>query len=157
MPAGDFFAQYPERVAQTCLALREAIRSALPQVQEEVDPAGRVVGYNCGPGYAGLICTIIPSKAGVKLGIVNGATLPNPDGLRSFKPLIPHGDPAPALASNERALSARPSRSLHVRRHSVRQVTLQKFIQDLSLNCSLQLPGPALWQRLTGSGGSRSK
>ncbi|MEO7406588.1 MAG: DUF1801 domain-containing protein [Vicinamibacterales bacterium] len=81
MPAGDFFADYPEQVARTCHALREVIQSALPAVQEEVDPAGRVVGYNCGPGYAGLICTIIPSKAGVKLGIVNGATLPNPDGL----------------------------------------------------------------------------
>jgi hypothetical protein len=81
MRAADFFAQYPDNVAETCLALRQAIHAALPQVQEEVDPAGRVVGYNRGPGYAGVICTIIPSKTGVKLGIVNGATLADPDGI----------------------------------------------------------------------------
>ncbi len=33
------------------------------------------------PGYAGLVCTIIPSKTGVKLGVVRGATLPDPHGL----------------------------------------------------------------------------
>jgi hypothetical protein len=81
MPARQFFAGYPESVAETCLALRGAIQAALPLAKEEVDKTGGVVGYSCGPGYAGLICTIIPSKAGVKLGIVNGATLADPDGL----------------------------------------------------------------------------
>ena len=46
-----------------------------------LDRAGHVAGYGCGAGYKDLICTIILSKTGVKLGIVNGATLPDPKGL----------------------------------------------------------------------------
>jgi hypothetical protein len=40
-----------------------------------------VIGYGFGPGYSGLVCTIIPSKKGVKLGVVYGARLPDPHGL----------------------------------------------------------------------------
>jgi type II secretory pathway pseudopilin PulG len=34
-----------------------------------------------GSGYSGLVCTIIPSKTGVKLGIVGSARFPDPKGL----------------------------------------------------------------------------
>jgi hypothetical protein len=40
-----------------------------------------VIGYGHGSGYADMICTIILSKTGVKLGIVGGADLPDPRGL----------------------------------------------------------------------------
>lgn len=46
-----------------------------------VDAQDKVLGYGFGPGDADLICTIILSNRGVKLGIVGGATLPDPDGL----------------------------------------------------------------------------
>lgn len=46
-----------------------------------LDRPGHVVGYGFGTGYKELICTIILSKTGVKLGIVNGATLADPKGL----------------------------------------------------------------------------
>ena len=39
------------------------------------------MGYGFGPGYSDAICTIIPSKTGIKLGIVDGASLEDPDGL----------------------------------------------------------------------------
>ena len=79
--AAAFLDEYPDGVAETAKALRAAILAALPKADETVDRTGRVVGYSFGPGYAGLICTIIPSKTGVKLGIVNSATLPDPAGL----------------------------------------------------------------------------
>jgi hypothetical protein len=40
-----------------------------------------VIGYGHNDGYKGMFCTIILSKGGVKLGIVNGASLPDPNGL----------------------------------------------------------------------------
>jgi hypothetical protein len=79
--AADFLALYPETVRDVGIALRAVILAALPRVEETVDRPGRIVGYGFGPGYADAICTIIPSKTGIKLGIVNGASLDDPDGL----------------------------------------------------------------------------
>jgi hypothetical protein len=79
--AETFFDGYPAAVADTAKTLRSVIRSTLPGVEETVDRPDRVVGYGFGEGYTGLVCTIIPSKTAVKLGLVNGATLPDPAGL----------------------------------------------------------------------------
>src|SRR5262245_1373266 len=57
------------------------IRSTLPDTPEIVDRKDRVIGYGFGSGYNDMICTIILSKTGVKLGIVRGAELPDPRGL----------------------------------------------------------------------------
>ena len=83
MPTGPgdevaaFLAAYPE----AALGLREIVRAALPNAREMLDLPDRVVGYGFGDGYADLICTIIPSKTGVKLGVTRGAELADPDGL----------------------------------------------------------------------------
>lgn len=77
----EFFAGYPPTVSALAASLRTTIRSAIPDASETLDGPGRVVGYAVGSGYAGLVCTIIPSKTGVKLGIVRGAELPDPQGL----------------------------------------------------------------------------
>ena len=53
----------------------------MPAAREELDRPARVIGYGFGPGHSGLVCTIIPSKKGVKLGVVHGARLPDPQGL----------------------------------------------------------------------------
>jgi hypothetical protein len=75
---GKFLASYPRPVTEIALALRSMILSAMPDVTETVDQSARVVGYSVGVGYAGLVCTIIPGKKGVKLGLVNGADLSDP-------------------------------------------------------------------------------
>jgi hypothetical protein len=77
----QFFTRYPPNVSELAASLRDAIRSAVPDAFETLDEPGRVVGYAVGSGYSGLVCTIIPSKTGVKLGIVRGAELPDPQGL----------------------------------------------------------------------------
>lgn len=61
--------------------LRELIKKAAPAVNEMVDAPARVIGYGHGDGYRGMICTIILSKKEVKLGIVGGASMPDPNGL----------------------------------------------------------------------------
>ncbi|MDP9178061.1 MAG: DUF1801 domain-containing protein [Gemmatimonadota bacterium] len=74
----DFLGEYPPAVCDAALSLRSLIRSTIPDAQEMLDRSGRVVGYGFGSGYADLVCTIIPSKAGLKLGIAGGAGLPDP-------------------------------------------------------------------------------
>ena len=76
-----FLGEYPAAVRDLALALRDLIRTTLPDVSEAVDRPGHIVGYSLASGYSGLICTIIMSRTGVKLGIVNGATLPDPHAL----------------------------------------------------------------------------
>ena len=77
----DFLAAYPAPVPAVAAALRDLIREALPGAREMLDRPARVVGYGFGDGYADLICTLIPSKTGVKLGVARGAEMSDPDGL----------------------------------------------------------------------------
>lgn len=77
----EFFGEYPDSVRELALRLRGIVRTILPDAREEVDRAGHVVGYSLGSGYAGLVCTIIMSKTGTKLGIVGSADLPDPTHL----------------------------------------------------------------------------
>jgi hypothetical protein len=77
----EFLTRYPPAVQEVATAVRDVVRQALPDVRETLDTPARIVAYGFGPGYADSICTIIPSKTGVKLGIVRGADLPDPDGL----------------------------------------------------------------------------
>lgn len=70
---------YGRDVQALALAARRALTAMLPDATEMIDPSAAVVSYGYGTGYKGMVCTLILSKAGVKLGIVNGATLPDPD------------------------------------------------------------------------------
>ncbi len=73
-----FFGEYPAAVGDLAQRLRSLVRAAMPNAREELDRPARVIGYSFAPGYSGLLCTIIISKEGVKLGIVRGAALPDP-------------------------------------------------------------------------------
>lgn len=72
---------YPDAVRSTASAAQDVIRSLLPGVEETVDPTQAVLSYGYGPGYKGMICTLILSKSGVKLGLVRGGDLPDPKGI----------------------------------------------------------------------------
>jgi hypothetical protein len=80
-PAVEFLASYPAEVAGLAMQTRARVLQALPGVAESVDLPARMLAYAYGPGYAGMVCTIIPSQKGVKLGLYRGAELPDPDGL----------------------------------------------------------------------------
>ena len=60
---------------------RTFLLKSLPGSTEEVDPTAAVLSYGYGPGYRDMVCTLILSKTGVKLGFVNGAQLEDPKGL----------------------------------------------------------------------------
>jgi hypothetical protein len=72
---------YPTEVRALALAARELITRVVVGGQETVDRTAKVIGYGYGPGYKDTICTLIMSKRGVKLGIVRGSELPDPDSL----------------------------------------------------------------------------
>jgi hypothetical protein len=79
--AVEFFDGYPTNVRDLALRLRTIVRSAIPGACETLDRSARIVGYGFGPRYADMICVIIPSQKGVKLGIVRATELPDPKGL----------------------------------------------------------------------------
>lgn len=72
---------YPDKVQTLVGDARKLVRQWLPDAKEGEDSAARMFAYSCGPGYKGVICTLLLSKTGVKLGIAGGASLPDPHGL----------------------------------------------------------------------------
>lgn len=73
--------RYPADVQALAVRARELILHTLREVEESLDGSAGVIGYGYGPGYKGLVCTLILSKTGVKLGLAHGARLPDPDRL----------------------------------------------------------------------------
>jgi hypothetical protein len=76
-----FFSSYTGEVATRAIQLREVILKNLPGVTEMPDLPARMVAYCYGQKYIEMVCTIIPSKKGLKLGFAYGVDLPDPDGL----------------------------------------------------------------------------
>jgi len=60
---------------------RTLVLATLPKAIEIPDPKARVIGYGYGAGYRDMVATLILSKQGVKLGLVDGAALSDPDHL----------------------------------------------------------------------------
>lgn len=54
-------------------------------MQELLDISARIIGYCYGEKYSELVCTLIPSKKGLKLGFFKGADLPDPEKLLQGK------------------------------------------------------------------------
>jgi len=76
-----FLAQYPEPVPEHALQLRELISKTFPDIIEQLDMPAKMIGYAYGQKYVEMICTIIPSKKGLKLGFAYGPGLPDPEHL----------------------------------------------------------------------------
>ncbi len=77
----DFLASYNEVVYAHAVLLRSVILDTLPNVTEQLDIPAKMVAYCYGQKYAELICMLIPSKKGLKLGFYKGVDLPDPHHL----------------------------------------------------------------------------
>ncbi len=53
----------------------------LPGIIEQIDLPAKMIAYCYGQKYIEMICTIIPSRKGIKLGFYKGADLPDPQHL----------------------------------------------------------------------------
>jgi hypothetical protein len=72
---------YPRDVQALAAAARQHLRRVLPKIEEHADASAPVIAYGYGPGYRGMVCTLILSRSGVKLGLVRGAELADPHRL----------------------------------------------------------------------------
>src|SRR6185436_4988670 len=77
----ELLSGYSEEVFTNALKLREVLFASLPGVIEQIDLPAKMIAYCYGQKYAEMICTIIPSKKGMKLGFYKGVDLPDPDKL----------------------------------------------------------------------------
>ena len=75
------FNAYPKPVRALTQHAREALRGWLPEAKETQDPSAKLFAYVYGPGYRGVVCTLILSRSGVKLGIAGGASFADPHKL----------------------------------------------------------------------------
>jgi len=76
-----FLSQYSEQVCIHSLMLRKVLLENLPGIIEQVDMPAKMIAYCYGQKYTEMICVIIPSQKGLKLGFYKGTELPDPDRL----------------------------------------------------------------------------
>ena len=50
-------------------------------MQEQIDIPAKMIAYSYGQKYIEMVCTLIPSKKGLKFGFYKGVDLPDPDKL----------------------------------------------------------------------------
>lgn len=81
MTIENFLSTYDRTVSANALQLRKVLLANLPDIQEQIDLPAKMIAYCYGQQYAELICVIIPSKKGLKLGFNRGSSLPDPDQL----------------------------------------------------------------------------
>ena len=72
---------YPPDVQAVVDSARRLLLQLLPLAEETVDSSAPIFSYGYGPGYRGMICTLILGKSGVKLGFVRGTELADPSEL----------------------------------------------------------------------------
>ena len=77
----NFLSSYGEEVFASALKLRNVVMKNLPDVIEQIDQPAKMIAYCYGQKYSQLICMIIPSKKGLKLGFNRGVELPDPESI----------------------------------------------------------------------------
>jgi hypothetical protein len=80
-PAESILAQYEESISALGFQLCDFLHSSLKDCTETPDFSGNIIHFGYGPGYIDTVCTIIPSKKGIKLGFYRGSELPDPEKL----------------------------------------------------------------------------
>ena len=76
----ELLASFGPEVQNLALATRTFVLQ-LPDITEQVDLKTRIIGYGYGPKYVDMVCVIMPTKAGVNLGIAYATELPDPEKL----------------------------------------------------------------------------
>jgi hypothetical protein len=77
----DLIERYPAEIQQLVLATRKFVLRVIPKAIEMVDTKSKVIGFGFGAGYKDMICSLMPAKGWVTLGIGWGAELPDPKKL----------------------------------------------------------------------------
>ena len=75
----EILLKYDEPISLLGFQLREFLISQLDGCTEIPDLPADMIAYGYGTGYSETLCTIIPSKKGIKLGLYRGSELPDPE------------------------------------------------------------------------------
>ena len=78
MKTEQLLAKYPEEVSTLFIAAQSILLTELPGIIEMPDASANVIGYGYSNKYNDMICTIILSKKGIKIGFNRGSELPDP-------------------------------------------------------------------------------
>lgn len=78
-PLQLFLSSYNLTIRKRALLLREIIFQYVPEVNEQIDYPAKMIAYCYGQSYKEMVCTLIPSQKGLKLGFYNGVSLPDPE------------------------------------------------------------------------------
>src|SRR5262245_12632004 len=80
--AKEFFALYSKEVQELAWKARDLIFSVAPDIAETVNPQMKVIRYGTeGNKMSGLVFGLMPTKNGVSLGFMHGASLHDPENL----------------------------------------------------------------------------
>src|SRR4029079_19737348 len=74
----ELLSSYSKGVQDTARAARQLILVLIPGAIEVVDAATADIGDGVAAGYTDKVLPLILSKGGVKLGLIGGASLPDP-------------------------------------------------------------------------------
>lgn len=77
----DLLSAFAPEVRNLALATRTFVLNITPDISEQVDVKARIIGYGYGPKYTDMVGMIMPTKAGVNLGIAYAMELPDPNKL----------------------------------------------------------------------------
>jgi hypothetical protein len=68
----QFLSPYDEQVFSHALKLRAILLASFPAIIEQIDVPAKMIAYCYGQKYVELLCVLIPSKKGLKLGFNRG-------------------------------------------------------------------------------------
>jgi hypothetical protein len=71
-------ALYAPEIRGLALAARDFVLGMIPDITEMVDVKARIIGFGYSVRYADQVCMLMPTKAGVNLGIAYAMELPDP-------------------------------------------------------------------------------
>jgi hypothetical protein len=77
----SLLSNYPDGIVTCVNETRQFLQKELHGIREQSDEKAKMIAYSYGRGYKDVICTILLSKSGVKIGIYKGAELPDPHNL----------------------------------------------------------------------------
>jgi hypothetical protein len=111
---------YPSPVQDLARKARELVLDVMGgDAMESIDQSGPYAFYGYAPGYKGLVCSLILSKTGVKLGLSHGASLDDPhkllEGAGRVHKHIPLESPADLKLSGVKQLVKSAISAWHVR------------------------------------------
>ena len=79
--AEEVLALYAPEIRGLALAARALVLEMIPDISEMVDVKARIIGFGYSVRYADQVCMLMPTKAGVNLGIAYAMELPDPKKL----------------------------------------------------------------------------